>query len=217
MKSKLLLAASLLFTSSFAFAAGERVNIGEFSKGSLAGWENKEFSGKSIYKIEQQGNRKVLTGKSTGGASVTGFRKRIDLTKTPFLNWSWKVDTALPPLKEATKAGDDFSARVYVIIDGGIFIWKTRALNYVWSSNPNKRGQKWNNPFQPKNARMLAVRDSRNGPGQWLTEKQDVAADFKNLFGFTPRFIDGIAVMTDADNSKGTAAASFGDIFFTGK
>lgn len=217
MKSKLLLAAGLLLSSSVTFAAGERIDIGSFSKGSLTGWESKEFSGKSEYKIVQQGNRKVLTGKSNGGASVIGFRKRIDLTKTPFLNWSWKVDTALPPLKEATKAGDDFSARVYVIIDGGVFIWRTRALNYVWSSNPNKTGQKWNNPFQPKNARMLAVRDSRNGPGQWLTEKQDVAADFKNLFGFTPKFIDGIAVMTDADNSKGTAAASFGDIYFSGK
>jgi hypothetical protein len=217
MKSKLLLAASLIFTSNFAFAAGDKITLGNFSQGSLDGWESKEFAGKTDYKIQQQGNRKVLTAKSEGKASVIGFRKRIDLTKTPFLNWSWRVDKALPPLKEATKAGDDFSARVYVIIDGGVFIWRTRALNYVWSSNPGVTGQKWNNPFQPKNARMLAVRDSRNPQGQWLTQKQDVAADFKNLFGFTPRFIDGIAVMTDADNSKGSTAASFGDIFFTAK
>lgn len=218
MKSKLLLAASLLFTSNFAFAEGERVNIGDFSKGSIAGWEVKEFAGKTNYEIKYQGNRNVLTAKSTNGAaSALGVRKKIDLTKTPFLNWSWRVDTPLPPLKEATKAGDDYAARVYVIIDGGLFVWKTRALNYVWSSKPNSRGQKWNNPFLPRNARMLSVRDSRNGPGQWLTEKQDVAADFQKLYGFTPRSIDGVAIMTDADNSKGVAAASYGDIYFTAK
>ena len=217
MKAKLLLAAGLLFTSNIALAEGQRVNISDFANGSLTGWESKEFSGKTQYNIQQQGNRKVLTATSSGGASALGVRKRIDLTKTPFLNWSWRVNKALPPLKEATKAGDDYAARVYVIIDGGIFVWKTRALNYVWSSRPNTRGQKWNNPFLPKNARMLSVRDSRNGPGQWITEKQNVAADFKSLYGFTPSYIDGIAIMTDADNSKGSTSSSYGEIFFTDK
>jgi len=217
MKNKLLLATALLFTSNLAFADGERVNIADFSKGSKVGWESKEFSGTTDYQFQQQGNRQVLTAKSTGGASGLGVRKRVDLTKTPFINWSWRVDTALPPLKEATRAGDDYAARVYVIIDGGLFVWRTRALNYVWSSNANSRGQKWNNAFAPKNARMLAVRDSRNPKGQWLTEKQNVAADFQALYGFTPTYIDGIAIMTDADNSNGTAAASYGDIFFTAK
>ena len=215
MNNKLLVAAALTLAIGTA-NANTQIKLGDFSQGSLTGWESKVFSGQTQYQIKQQGNLKSLSATSNGGASGLGVRQRIDLTKTPFLNWSWRVDKPLPPLLEKTKAGDDYAARLYVIIDGGLFIWKTRALNYVWSSNPVK-GTKWNNAFAPRNARMLAVRDSRDGPGQWKTEKQNVAEDFQNLYGFTPRYIDGVALMTDTDNSKGSAAASYGDIFFSAK
>ena len=214
MNNKLLLTSALILACGAANADSTKITLGEFSQGSLAGWESKEFSGKTQYQIKQQGSLKSLSATSNGSASGLGVKKRIDLTKTPFLNWSWRVDKPLPPLKEETKAGDDYAARLYVIIDGGIFIWKTRALNYVWSSNPNK-GTKWNNAFAPRNARMLSIRDSRDEPGQWLKEKQNVADDFKELYGFVPRYIDGVALMTDTDNSGGSAAASYGDIFFS--
>ena len=216
MKNKLLLTSALIMTCGATNADTSQIKLGEFSKGSLTGWESKVFKGKTQYQIKQQGNLKSLSAVSNAGASGLGVRKRIDLTKTPFLNWSWRVDKPLPPLKEKTKAGDDYAARLYVIIDGGLFIWKTKALNYVWSSTPSK-GTKWNNAFAPRNARMLSVRDSRNGPGQWLKEKQNVQQDFKNLYGFIPRYIDGVALMTDTDNSGGSAAASYGDIFFSAK
>ncbi len=216
MKNKLLLTSALIMTCGATNADTSQIKLGEFSKGSLTGWESKVFKGKTQYQIKQQGNIKSLSAVSNAGASGLGVRKRIDLTKTPFLNWSWRVDKPLPPLKEKTKAGDDYAARLYVIIDGGLFIWKTKALNYVWSSTPSK-GTKWNNAFAPRNARMLSVRDSRNGPGQWLKEKQNVQQDFKNLYGFIPRYIDGVALMTDTDNSGGSAAASYGDIFFSAK
>ena len=205
-----------MLACSAAGADTTQIKLGEFSTGSLKGWESKVFSGQTQYKIKQQGNLKSLSATATKSASGLGVKKRIDLTKTPILNWTWRIDKALPPLNEKTKAGDDYAARLYVIIDGGLFIWKTRALNYVWSSTPSK-GTKWNNAFAPRNAKMLAVRDSRDGPGQWVTEKQNVAEDFKNLYGFVPRFIDGVALMTDTDNSGGSAAASYGDIFFSAK
>ena len=216
MKNKLILTATLIMACGAANADTSQIKLGEFSKGSLTGWESKVFSGKTQYQIKQQGNLRSLSAVSNKGASGLGVRKRIDLTKTPFLNWSWRVDKPLPPLKETTKAGDDYAARLYVIIDGGLFIWKTKALNYVWSSTQAK-GSKWNNAFAPRNARMLSVRDRSNGPGQWLKEKQNVQQDFQNLYGFTPRFIDGVALMTDTDNSGGSAAASYGDIFFSAK
>ena len=216
MNNKLLVTSTLLLVCGVASADPTQIKLGEFSTGSLTGWESRAFSGQTQYQIKQQGNLKSLSAVANGSASGLGVKKRIDLTKTPFLNWSWRIDKPLPPLKETTKAGDDYAARLYVIIDGGLFIWKTRALNYVWSSNPSK-GTQWNNAFAPRNARMLSVRDSRDGPGQWLREKQNVAEDFQQLYGFTPRFIDGVALMTDTDNSGGSAAASYGDIFFSAK
>jgi len=217
MKNKMIWLAALLLSGNVASADNTRINIGEFAKGSVKGWETKSFSGLSQYAIQQQGNRKVLKATSKGTASAFGRRARIDLTKTPFLNWSWRVDKPLSNLPEKTKAGDDYAARVYVLIDGGLLVWRTKALNYVWSSNAKYKNTRWNNAFAPKNAKMLALRDKADGPGKWITEKRNIAQDFKLMYGFVPRFIDGVAVMSDTDNSRGESAASFGDIFFSAK
>ena len=61
-------------------------------------------------------------------------KKRIDLHQTPYLNWRWRVDKPLHALDEKTKSGDDYGARIYVVIDGGLFFWNTKAINYVWAS-----------------------------------------------------------------------------------
>jgi len=110
----------------------------------------------------------VLIANSMSTASGIGKKIRVDLNKTPYMNWSWRVDNKLEGLDERTKAGDDYAARLYVVKSGGPLIWKTKALNYVWSSNQSKEAI-WKNAFQPKNAVMLAVRGNADQSGQWVT------------------------------------------------
>ena len=199
--------------STSAMANGN-VAVGEFSKGQLAGWEAKEFSGKTQYQIAAEGNTKVLKASSNSSASGLGKKIKIDLNKTPVMNWSWRIDKKLGKLNEQSKQGDDYAARVYVIVDGGILPWNTKALNYVWSSN-QARGATWGNAFLPKNAKMTAVRGSQDKVGGWVREKRNVRADFKRIFGKDITEIDGVAIMTDTDNGKGRATAAYGDIFFS--
>lgn len=199
--------------STSAMANGN-IAVGEFSKGQLTGWETKEFSGKTQYQIAAEGNTKVLKATSNSSASGLGKKIKIDLTKTPVMNWSWRIDKKLGKLNEQSKQGDDYAARVYVIVDGGILPWNTKALNYVWSSN-QPRGTTWGNAFLPKNAKMTAVRGSQDKAGGWVREKRNVRADFKRIFGKDITEIDGVAIMTDTDNGKGQATAAYGDIFFS--
>lgn len=190
------------------------VLVGEFSKGQLAGWEPKAFSGKTHYQLVKEGSNTVLKATSNSTASGLGRKIRVDLTKTPVLNWLWRVDNKLEGLNEQSKQGDDYAARVYVILDGGLLVWNTKALNYVWSSN-QPRGTTWGNAFLPKNAKMTAVRGSQDKVGGWVREKRNVRADFKRIYGQDITHIDGVALMTDTDNSKGRATAAYGDIFFS--
>jgi len=106
----------------------------------------------------------------------------IDLFETPFLNWSWKIDNALPNLDETIKDGDDYAARIYVVKDGGWKIWNTLALNYVWSSNQDKDAQ-WNNAFVGDNAKMYAIRGESDALEIWVTEKRNVYLDMIEQFG----------------------------------
>jgi hypothetical protein len=194
--------------------AAERVDIGLFSQQELAGWKHKEFAGTTLYTLQQLENTTVLSALSEQSASAFYKEIHVDLEKTPVMNWSWLKKQGLNPGDENTKSGDDFAARVYVIKDGGLFFWKTLVINYVWSFS-HKSGSVWENPFAGKNAQMLAQRDSSDPSGVWITEKRNIVADFKRLHGKTVKSIDGVAIMTDSDNSGLAAAAFYGDIYFS--
>jgi hypothetical protein len=187
------------------------VPVGQFSNGELQDWKTKSFAGETRYQLVQQDGRRVLQADSNGTASGLYREITIDLERTPYLNWSWRVNNVLNGVDERTKAGDDYPARVYVIVSGGIAFWKTRSLVYVWSSN-QPIGSTWDNAFT-SNVKTIALR-SGNGKG-WVSEKRNIREDFKRLFGDDIKQIDAVALMTDTDNSHQAATAWYGDIYFS--
>ena len=199
---------------SFALSReGEVVEVGLFSQSILSGWKEKTFEGNTQYDLNGEDDARYLRAVSDMSASAFYKKIKVDLQKTPYLNWSWRIDEGLPALQERTKQGDDYAARVYVIVKLGVAPWKTRALNYIWSSAEQVQDA-WPNVFVDK-AMMIPLRSSSDKEGQWQSEKVNVAVDFKNHFGLDVRFIHGVAIMTDTDNSSLSAAAAYGDIFFS--
>jgi len=206
--------AVVLVCLSVTVFANDRMDIGTFSSGSLDGWQTKSFVGETEYTIVEEEGRPVLLANSVGSASVLGRKIKIDLTKTPYVNWSWKVERGLPKVDETTKSGDDFAARLYFVKSGGFAIWNTKALNYVWASS-QLRDTSWPNAFEPSNSIMHAVRGSWDPIGEWRHEKRNVREDFKKSFGKDIKSVNGVAIMTDTDNTGLRARAVYGDIFFT--
>lgn len=194
--------------------ATNKLPIGSFSSGSLSTWKPKEFSGKTQYQLIKFEDTQVLKAESYAAASGLFYERHIDLQKTPMMNWRWRIENRLGNIDEQTKSGDDFAARVYVVVSGGLVFWNTKAINYVWSSTSPKN-KVWPNPFAGKNAMMLAVRSSTDKTKIWYTEKRNIRIDFKRLTGEDIRYIDAVAIMTDTDNSKGRATTYYGDIYFT--
>ncbi len=192
------------------------VKISDFSSGKLDHWDTKVFKDLTDYRIVEQNNRKVLRATSQSAASGLYRELRIDLHKTPYLNWSWRIENTLDGLNEQTKSGDDYAARVYVIVSGGFAFWRTKALNYVWSGNSPK-GRSWPNAFAGDNAMMLALRSREDPIGSWVFEKRNVKSDLSKFFGENIPYIDAIAIMTDTDNSQGEASAYYGEIYFSAK
>ncbi|MBL4760293.1 MAG: DUF3047 domain-containing protein [Mariprofundaceae bacterium] len=203
----------LLFTPIFANA--NNLPIGQFSKNDLSNWKEKVFDGKTIYTfvLDKQNQQHVLQASSSSTASGLFYKMRIDLEKTPYLNWSWKTSSAFDVIDETKKSGDDFVARIYIVVDGGLFFWRTLAISYVWSSS-HKIGEKWKNPYT-SNTTMFAVESGREKLGLWQHYKRNVREDLKKFMNKDTRYIDAVAIMTDSDNSGKSATTSFGDIFFT--
>lgn len=192
-------------------AAGERV-VGAFSRGVLDGWQEKSFAGKTQYALVDTPDGKIL--RATSQAAASGLFKEItvDLGRTPYLHWAWRVGSTFKGNDERGKSGDDYPARIYVVVSGGLLFWRTRAVNYVWSSH-QAVGEVWPNAFTG-NARMVAVRSGEGDAGRWMRERRNVREDLRRLFGEDISHIHAVAVMTDSDNTGQAATAEYGDIYF---
>jgi hypothetical protein len=194
----------------------ERIYLGQFSLGKLDGWDKQIFSGETHYAIHQAGSRSVLRASSQSSASGLVKMQRIDLQQYPFLNWRWKIENRLPPRDETAKNGDDYPVRLYVVVDGGLFFWQTKSLNYVWSREIAK-GSTWPNAFARRNVVMLSLRDEQDATGVWYEEKRNVLSDIRDYIGSDIRHIVCVAIMTDTDNTESSANSFYGDIFFSTK
>jgi hypothetical protein len=199
-----------------AEAVIDKLIIGDFSAGSLDKWESKEFKGRTQYELTDWAGVMVLKAESVDSASGLFKEQRIDLQKTPFMNWSWRIENRLGNINEQNKSGDDYVARVYVIVSGGLAFWRAKAINYVWASTSPK-GKIWPNAFAGDHAIMIALRSSNDQTDTWYTEKRKILTDLKQQFGEDIRYIDAVAIMTDTDNTKGKTTAYYGDIYFSNK
>ncbi len=216
---KLAIVASL----GFAFNVSASINVTSLESGGINDWESESFEGESTYNVVQYDGRTVLKAQSNNSASGLVLKKKIDLLKTPYINWTWLTKNKLTGLDEKSKSGDDYVARVYVVIDGGFKVWNSKCLSYVWSSNQSE-GQVWDNAFIGDKVKMLSVRGKQSKEDHWYNEKRNVFQDLVDQFGdkgsvkknlAAYQYIDVIAIMTDTDNSAGKAESYYGDIIFT--
>lgn len=186
---------------------------GEFPDATLDAWQQREFEGRTDYSLVQEDGRRVLDARTDGAASILYREIGVDLAATPELSWSWKIEGVYPDIDELTKGGDDYPARLYVVVKDGFLPWQTLALNYVWASG-RPAGTMWKSPFTDK-AMMIAVESGAERAGVWTCETRDVAADFEAAFGRRVDALDGYAVMVDGDNGDRQGAARFGELRFS--
>ncbi len=194
-----------------------KVPIGKFSEWGLDDWESVEFNEETSYRLKNESdhsNMKVLHANSQASASGMFKKMKVDIRKYPYINWRWKVNKPLASLQEEMKTGDDYAARVYVVVSDGWFFWQTKALNYVWSSR-EQAPSSWPNAYAPDNTLMMPLRNNNDGIGTWYEEKRNIQEDLKAWLGKSYDEVEAIAIMTDADDSGSSADAEYGDIYFS--
>ena len=178
-------------------------------------WEERIFKGSTRYRSVILDDERVLRAEARASASALYQEVDIDLTQTPYLSWRWLINETLDGMiDEQTKAGDDYVARIYVIQSGGLSFWRSKALNYVWTSG-QAEGSRWNNAFGQGNVKMWSLDSGPESAGQWQSHTRDIRADWLEVFGEEIDHIDGVAIMTDTDNTGQFATAWYADIVFS--
>ena len=192
------------------------IKVFNFTTDELSNLEVRKVRGaenKTIYTIGSNENGNFLKAVADNAASGLGKEVKIDLNKTPFINITWKIEKDLPGIKENTKKGHDFAARVFAVKKTGATPLSNRAINYVFSSN-NEIGFSSPSPYTKKSIDNVLA-STKNNLNEWVTVKANVKEDFKRFHNLNVDELDGLAIMSDTDNSKMKAIAYYQNIYFS--
>ena len=194
------------------------IRIFEFTDSELSQLEVRKVRGadnNTIYTVGSNENGNFFKAVADNAASGLGKEVKIDLNKTPFINITWKIERDLPGIKENTKKGHDFAARVFAVKKTGATPLSNRAINYVFSSN-NEIGFNSPSPYTKKSVDNVLASTKYN-LNEWVTVKANVKEDFKKFHNLDVNELDGLAIMSDTDNSKMKAIAYYQNIYFSEK
>ena len=205
---------SILLLTNIAYA--ENVKVFEFTEKELSELKIRKVRGadnKTVYTAGSNENGNFFKAVADNAASGLGKEVKIDLNKTPFINITWKIEQDLKGIKEDTKKGHDFAARVFAVKKTGATPLSNRAVNYVFSSN-SEIGENWPSPYTKKSIDNVLASTKEN-LNVWVTVKANVKDDFKKFHDLDIDELDGLAIMSDTDNSKKKSVAYYQNIFFS--
>ena len=209
---KLILVTALSQTTLYA----EDIKVFEFTDKELSELTVRKVRGadnKTEYSVGSDENGNYLKAIADNAASGLGKEIKIDLNKTPFINITWKIEKDIPGIDETAKKGHDFAARVFVIKKTGATALSNRAVNYVFSSNQDV-GSNSPSPYTKKSVdNVLAT--TKTNLNEWVTVKANVKEDFKKFHNLDVNELDGIAIMSDTDNSKQKSITYYQNIYFS--
>ena len=196
--------------------SAETIKVFDFTKSEFETLKVKKVRGaeaKTKYSLGKNEYGNFIRSESENAASGLGKEIKINLSKTPFLNITWKVEKDLSGIYENSKKGHDYAARVFVIKKTGATPLSNRAMNYVFSSN-NEINSNQPSPYTKKSIDYV-LSTTKENLNEWFTVKINVKEHFKKYHDLDVNDIEGVAIMTDTDNSEKTAVAYYQNIYFS--
>ena len=203
----------ILITAYTSVASAEKIVVFEFTEGEKKTLKVRKVKKETTYTLGSNENGNFLKAEAEGVGSGLGKEIKIDLSKTPFINITWKIEENLSGIDERSKKGHDYAARVFVIKKTGATPLSNRAINYVFSSN-SSIGNYWPSPYTKKSIDNV-LSTTKNNLNKWVTVKANVKEDFKRFHDLDVNELDGLAIMADTDNSKMKSVAYFQNIYFS--
>ena len=194
----------------------KNINVFEFTEKEISKLKVRKVRGadsNTKYSLGNNENGKFLKAEANNSASGLGKEIKVNLKETPFLNITWKVEKDLPGIDEDSKKGHDYAARVFVVKKTGATPLSNRAMNYVFSSN-NDVNTYHPSPFTKRSIDYV-LSTTKENLNKWVTVKVNVREHFKKFHNLDLEEINGVALMSDTDNSKLKAISYYQNIYFS--
>ncbi len=196
------------------------------------GWEPLTFTRKKIpteYQLVDDNGRRVLHAWADRASSGLRHPVDIDISKKPWLTWSWKAAGLIPTADLRHRETDDSPVRIVLAFDGDhdklslmdTILFDTAklltghelpyaTLMYVWDSKAAVGTVIANG--RTGRIQMMVAESGPAHVGQWRRYQRNVAEDYERIFGEKPGRLIGVGVLTDTDNTSQKMEAWYGDI-----
>ena len=229
-----------VFVISYGVHAGEIVRLDHFANESAkipAPWQVVQLDKKvspTSYRIANWDGVTAIVAKADHSMALLARPVEVDLNRTPVMCWRWRVSAPLVKADMATKAGDDYAARVYVSFAlpsseiGLVLRTKLKlarsiygdavpdaAINYVWD-NRYPVGTRKPNAYTDR-TRMIVAESGADNAGKWVVARHDVQQDVIAEFGSDQARMVQLSVASDTDNTGERAHAGFAGFHFVPK
>jgi hypothetical protein len=206
-----LLAVPTLLPARPTAAQGECITLEDFKTATVgefpAGWKARKDSGREVYRVAEAGGIRFLRALSNGlGIQAGRDTKGWSLDARPVLAWSWRPRQFPTGADEREAARNDSPLAVYMLVEHSR-VTGPKALKYIWSERA-PAGTRLTSNNGLTQVRVLRT-GAPSGDG-WTEERVNVLEDFQRYFeeNGTPTPA-GIAVLTDADDTRSTAAGDY--------
>ncbi len=209
----LLIAAIVWAADAFVVEDWSKITVGH--KGIPDGWKGQNW-GSPAYDltVEEASPTKVLhlRSKNEGSTISRDLKGKVNLKETPILEWRWKVVTLPKGGDSRRKETDDQAAQVYVAWPRFPEAVRSRIVGYVWDTSAPAgtivKSQK------TSTITYVVVRSGAADLGRWITERRNVAEDFRKIYGEEPESPGALSVAIDSNDTNSTAESVIGEIAF---
>jgi hypothetical protein len=173
-----------------------------------AGWTVRAEEGRSVYAVQEEDGRRFLRAVSRGLGVQAGVRREWDLRRYPVLAWWWRPREFPAGADERSARTNDSALAVYLLVASSSLLGP-KALKYIWSEKV-PAGTRLGSNLGQTQVRVLETGTVRRG--EWVEERVDVLRDFRAYFAESGVPVPaGIAVLTDADDTRSTAQGDYAD------
>lgn len=183
-------------------------------RGIPPGWQGQNW-GSPAYDftiVEHEGQRALHLKSRNDSSTISKESKEISLKETPILEWRWKAVTLPKGGNSCKKDADDQAVQLYVTWPRFPVAVRSRIIGYVWDTTVPV-----DTVCKSEKTGMVTYIVLRSGPkdlGKWLSEKRDVRADFKKIYGEEPDDPGAISIAIDTNDTQSTAESLVGAIVF---
>jgi len=161
-----------------------------------------------IYSVVNEGTLRYLRARTAIASTTVARFYEFNPLEFPILTWRWLVRSLPVGASEQRKKLNDSGASILLVFkDSGPW---PRTIKYVWSTTLQKN-LRFDSPTGT-NTKIIVLQSGTGMIGRWVTERIDVARDFKSSFGgdSVPP-VKMIGILSDADDTKTAVDASYAD------